>query len=86
MISPYWRQLIIREGDDLGFRDHTNHALKGCKLNGLGHMSDLEHAEKSFSVLRECMDEVPNGDVSLDFFELGSDISCRLVFFGGGRG
>ena len=30
-------------------------------------MGSLEHTEESLSVLRGCMDKVPNGNVSLDF-------------------
>ena len=44
-------------------------------LNGWGHMSSLEYEEESLLVLRGGVDKVPNGNVSLDFFELGSNIS-----------
>ena len=49
-------------------------------------MGYLEHTEESLSVFQGCMDEVPNGDVSLHLLELGGDVGRRLVLFGGGRG
>ena len=39
----------------------------GCWLNHWGHVCGLEHMEEILSVLKGCMEKVPNGKVGLDF-------------------
>ena len=75
MVSPRWRQLITRERDDLWLRDHRHHVFQGRRLNSLEYMGGSEHAEESLAVFGGGMNKVPNRDVSLDFFQLGRNVS-----------
>ena len=83
MINPCRRQLITCESDDLGLRNHLDHAFQGSRFYDLGHMGSLEHAKKSLAVFGRCVYKVPNGNVDFNLLKLGSDVGLGLALFGG---